>query len=66
MALAAYLEAFWDLDILKAPMQLGEALKHARAGARRRTEVAIAARYGKPQANKRVSVFSSNYEEYIV
>ncbi len=41
--LAAYLEAFRDLDILEAPMQLGEALKQARTGARSRTEVAIAA-----------------------
>lgn len=53
VAIAAYLEAFWDLHILGAPMELGEALKHARAGARRRIEVAIAGAIRKGSSSQR-------------
>lgn len=47
-------------------MELGEAPKHARAGARRRIEVAIAAAYWDTQGNKRMTVRSSDYKAYIV
>ncbi len=39
----AYLEACWVLESEAAPMELGAARRHALAGARRRTEVAIGA-----------------------
>ena len=38
-----YLNGLWEFERLEAVTELGEALRHALAGARRRTEVAIAA-----------------------